>query len=151
MVSLDAIELSNERIRSALKPGLVAVFVGATNGVGETTVRQFAKYAAQPRVYIIGRSEEAGNRIAAECKALNPGGTFTFLKRETSLMRAVDETCNEIASKEHTVNLLFLSVGTLQRGTGTFRSMLSCRLVALKLPRDRGRPTLPCCIDHIWT
>ena len=116
MVSLDIIETSNERIRTTLQAGLVAVFVGATNGVGETTVRQFAKYASQPRVYIVGRSQEAGDRITAECKALNPEGTFVFLKHESSLMRNVDEICNELASKEEAINLLFLTVGTLQQG-----------------------------------
>jgi NADP-dependent 3-hydroxy acid dehydrogenase YdfG len=116
MVSLEIIESSNDRIRSTLQAGLVAVFVGGTNGVGETTVRQFAKHAAQPRVYIVGRSQEAGDRVTTECRALNPEGTFVFLKRETSLMRNVDEICNELASKEEVVNLLFLTVGTLQAG-----------------------------------
>ena len=116
MVSLEVIESSNDRIRSTLPPGLVAVFVGATNGVGETTVKQFAKHATQPRIYIIGRSQEAGDRIAAECRALNPEGTFVFFKRDTSLMRSVDEICNELASKEEAVNLLFLTIGTLESG-----------------------------------
>ena len=116
MVSLDIITSSNDLIKSTLPPGLVAIFVGATNGVGETTVRQFARHAVQPRVYIIGRSQEAGDRIAAECRELNPKGTFVFLQKETHLMRNVDEVCNEIAGKEQVVNLLFLSVGTLQQG-----------------------------------
>ena len=116
MVSLDIITSSNDFIKSTLAPGLVAIFVGATNGVGETTVRQFAKHAVQPRVYIIGRSQEAGDRIATECRELNPEGTFVFLRKETHLMRNVDEICAEIASKEKVVNLLFLSVGTLQQG-----------------------------------
>lgn len=114
MVSLDLVESSNNRIKSDLPAGLVAVFVGGTNGVGETTVKRFAKYAAQPRVYIVGRSQEAGDRVVSECEALNPEGTFVFLKRETSLIRKVDEVCNEIVSKEEAINLLFLTIGTLQ-------------------------------------
>lgn len=114
MVTKEAIEASNTLLKTAIPPGLVAVFVGATNGVGETTVRQFAKYAAKPRVYLVGRSQEAGTRIVEECKALNPDGTFIFLKKGTHLMRNVDEVCNEIASKEEAINLLFLTVGTLQ-------------------------------------
>ncbi len=62
MVALNIVEESNARIKH-VPSELVAVFVGATNGVGETTVRQFAKYATRPRAYIIGRSKEAGNRI----------------------------------------------------------------------------------------
>jgi NADP-dependent 3-hydroxy acid dehydrogenase YdfG len=61
MVSLSDIQSSNSRIASTLPRGLVAVFVGATSGIGETTLKQFAKHAHQPRVYFIGRSQEAGD------------------------------------------------------------------------------------------
>ena len=117
MVSREIIESSNSRIKSSLPPGLVAVFVGGTNGVGETTAKKFAKHASQPRVYIVGRSQEAGDRITTECKELNPDGTFVFIKRETHLMRNVDDVCKEIASKEEAINLLFLTIGTLQHGS----------------------------------
>ncbi|TKA81526.1 hypothetical protein B0A55_02982 [Friedmanniomyces simplex] len=113
MVALDIVEASNARIKS-LPSDLVAVFVGATNGIGETTARQFAKYAARPRVYIVGRSQAAGERFKRECEALNPEGTFIFIQRDTSLMRNADAICDEIRSKEEAINLLFLSVGTLQ-------------------------------------
>ncbi|KAF2667619.1 hypothetical protein BT63DRAFT_447443 [Microthyrium microscopicum] len=119
MVSLHLIESSNNQIKSTLPPGLVAVFVGATNGIGETTVKQFAKHATKPRVYIIGRSQEAGDRIVAECKELNPEGTFIFLQRDTSLIRNVDEVCHELVSKEKAINILFLTIGTLQSGFKT--------------------------------
>src|SRR4051795_10506469 len=66
MVSLPDIESSNARISTALPPGLVAVFVGGTNGIGETTLKRFAKHARQPRAYFIGRSQEAFLRAANE-------------------------------------------------------------------------------------
>lgn len=44
MLSLDILKSSNERIRSTLPGDIVAVFDGGTNGVGETTVRQFTNY-----------------------------------------------------------------------------------------------------------
>lgn len=119
MVALDTIRASNNRIRSTLPPGIVAVFVGATNGVGETTAKEFAKHAVAPRVYVIGRSEEAGHRIAAECKESNSEGSFTFIQTDASLMRNVDAVCAEIARKEKAVNVLFLTIGTLQHGSGT--------------------------------
>ena len=118
MVSLDDVQSSNARIASTLPPGLVAVFVGATNGIGETSLKQFAKHARQPRVYFIGRSQEAGDRIAAECKALNAEGKYIFIKADTSLIRSVDDICRDIKSKEKTVNLLFLTMGTLIAGVG---------------------------------
>jgi len=113
MVSLDEIRTSNLQISTKLPPGLVAVFVGATNGIGENTIKQWAKYTTRPRVYFVGRSAEAGQRIAAECKAVNVDGEFIFVQKDTSLMRNVDEICEEIKRKEKTINLLFMSIGTL--------------------------------------
>jgi NAD(P)-dependent dehydrogenase (short-subunit alcohol dehydrogenase family) len=116
MVALETVRASNLKIASTLPPGLVAVFVGATNGVGEATVRQFAKYAPAPRVYLIGRSEEAASRIITECKSLNPDGKFTFISKDTSLIRNVDAVCKTIEQNEKSVNLLFLTIATLQTG-----------------------------------
>ncbi|KAJ5460610.1 Short-chain dehydrogenase/reductase SDR [Penicillium daleae] len=112
MVTLTDVQSSNAQIATALPPGLVAVFVGATNGIGETSLREFARYARQPRVYFVGRSQEAGDRIAAECRALNPEGEFIFIKADVSLLKSVDEVCREIASKERCINLLFLTCGS---------------------------------------
>ncbi|TVY89750.1 Oxidoreductase [Lachnellula willkommii] len=119
MVHLEAVQASNRRIASIFGPGLVAMFVGGTSGVGETTLKQFAKHALRPRVYLVGRSQEAASRIKAECKALNPEGEFIFIKKDTSLLRNVDLVCDEIKSKEKSINLLFLTVGTLQTGIKT--------------------------------
>ncbi|THW59336.1 hypothetical protein D6D20_06574 [Aureobasidium pullulans] len=123
MVALETIRASNSKIASTLPSGLVAIFVGATNGVGEATVRQFAKYASAPRVYLIGRSQDAGTRIVNECRALNAKGEFTFISKDTSLMRNVDEICETIKQKEKSVNLLFLTIGTLQTGKTTVEGL----------------------------
>ncbi len=111
MVSLSEVSFSNSLISSTLPPGLVAVFVGATSGIGEITLKKFAKYTVQPRVYFVGRSQEAADRIAAECKALNPDGEYIFIKADVSLIRGVDEVCREIKGREKDLNLLFLSQG----------------------------------------
>jgi short-subunit dehydrogenase len=113
MVSLAQVQSSNSRIGTTLPAGLVAVFVGATSGIGETSLKQFAKHARQPRVYFLGRSQQAGDRIAAECKELNSEGEFTFIQADVSLIRTVDEVCHDIKAKETAINLLFLSMGTL--------------------------------------
>ncbi|KAL1849266.1 hypothetical protein Plec18167_008112 [Paecilomyces lecythidis] len=113
MVSLSAVQASNSSISNSLPPGLVGVFVGATNGIGEATVKQFAKYTQKPRAYLVGRSQEAGDRIVKECQNLNPGGQYIFIKADVSLLRVVDEVCREIQGKERVVNILFLSAGVL--------------------------------------
>jgi len=120
MVSLAKVQASNAQIATSLPPGLVAVFVGATSGIGESTLKEFARHARQPRVYFVGRSQDAGNRITAECRQLNPEGEFIFIKADCGLIKVVDEVCREIKSKENAINLLFLSCGTVKYHTGMY-------------------------------
>jgi NAD(P)-dependent dehydrogenase (short-subunit alcohol dehydrogenase family) len=110
MVSLSNIQLSNSLISSTL-PRLVAVFVGGTSGIGEITLKKFAKHSHQSRAYFVGRSQDAADRIVAECKALNPQGEYIFIKADVSLIRVVDKVCEEIMAKEKALNILFLSAG----------------------------------------
>ncbi|KAL2068063.1 hypothetical protein VTL71DRAFT_16161 [Oculimacula yallundae] len=111
MVLLSDIQASNSQISTLLPPGLVAIFVGGTSGIGEITLKKFAKHTLQPRIYIIGRSTSAAERIIAECRIRNPEGEYIFMRSDVSLMKNVDEVCNTIKAKEKTVNLLFLSAG----------------------------------------
>ena len=85
--------------------------LGATSGIGEITLKTFAKYPRPPRAYFIGRSQDAAHRIVTECKALNPAGVYIFKKADLSLLRVVDEVCKETKGKEKVLNLLFLSAG----------------------------------------
>lgn len=133
MVTLTDVQSSNAQIATALPPGLVAVFVGATNGIGETSLREFARHARQPRVYFVGRSQEAGDRIAAECRALNPEGEFIFIKADVSLLKSVDEVCREIASKERCINLLFLTCGSALSHVGSYLLSQSQYIPALSI------------------
>jgi len=119
MVSLEAIRASNARIASELPAGLVAVFFGATSGIGETTLKQFAQRARQPRIYFAGRREDEGNRIKTELKTMNPDGEYHYLKCDASLLKNVDQLCRDIKSKESAINLLFVTVGTLITGKQT--------------------------------
>jgi len=119
MVILTEVQASNSRIASTLSSPLVAIFVGGTNGVGETTLKQFVKYAPpNSRVYNIGRSQESADRIGDECQDLNERVRYEFIKADTSLLKNVDQICREIKSKEKSINLLFLTMGTLDFKTG---------------------------------
>jgi NADP-dependent 3-hydroxy acid dehydrogenase YdfG len=120
MVSLTAVQASNACIPTTLPSGLVAVFVGATSGIGEYTLKEFARFARQPRIYNIGRSQQASDRIAVECKKLNADAQYTFIQADVSLIRSVDAVCEQIQAKEKTVNILFLSAGTLVSGVSKY-------------------------------
>ncbi|KAI2642649.1 hypothetical protein GGS21DRAFT_184406 [Xylaria nigripes] len=119
MVSLKAIRESNARIASSLPSGLVAVFVGATSGIGEASLRNFVKQVRQPRIYFVGRRESEGERIHVDLKKINPEGEYHYLKYDVSLLKNVDEVCRQIQAKESAINLLFLTCGTLLTGKQT--------------------------------
>ncbi|PWY86765.1 short-chain dehydrogenases/reductase [Aspergillus heteromorphus CBS 117.55] len=91
MIALPDIQSSNARITTSLSEGSVALFVGGTSGVGEITLKQFASHTKRPRIYFVGRSQEAGTRIATECKTMNPEGEYIFIPADASLIRVVDE------------------------------------------------------------
>lgn len=85
-------------------------------------------------------SQEAGSRIVNECKPLNPDGKFTFIAKDTSLIRNVDEICKTIEQNEKSINLLFLTIGTLQtgksecsRGMNASRRTLICAQQRMKV------------------
>ncbi|KAK3991083.1 3-keto-steroid reductase [Cladorrhinum sp. PSN332] len=122
MVSLQQMQSSNARINT-LATGLVAIFVGGTGGIGEATMKELAKHAVQPRIYFIGRSEEAAERITIELESLNPGGQYHFIKADVSLLANVDDVCKGIQSRESLINLLFLTSGTTVTGTDTSESL----------------------------
>lgn len=125
MVSLDAMRASNAHIPTFLPPGLVAVFAGATSGIGEATLKEFVRHAViavRPKVFFLGRGQASGDRITKELKTLNSEGQYTFVACDLSLMRNVDEACRQIKEKETTINLLFLTIGTLISGQGTWRN-----------------------------
>lgn len=112
MVALDLVHASNAQLRE-LGPGLVALFVGGTSGIGEYTAKAFVKNAFSPRVYIVGRSETAADRIIQECKELNKDGKVEFLKADVTELEEVDRVCKEIAKKEKHINLIVQSQGNL--------------------------------------
>ena len=120
MVALSAIVKSNSLIQTSLPPGLVAVFIGATKGIGEASLKAFAKYTCKPRIYFVGRSQDVGERVRRECEALNPDGGFIFIRADVTLIKNVDEVCREIMRKEKTINLLFQSQGSLVFRTGNY-------------------------------
>ena len=128
MVNIEAVRASNATLKN-LKPGLVGVFgmlnheitigrliyaiVGGTSGIGESTLRAFVKHTVSPRVYIVGRSEEAANKIKEDVQKLNDQANIHFIKTDASLLRNVDSACKDIQAKENKVNILVLSSGYL--------------------------------------
>ena len=111
-ISLSTVRTSNATIKT-LGPGLVAVFVGGTSGIGESILKAFVSVAAAPRVYIIGRNRDAANRIVKECRAVNEASEVEFLQADVSEIANVDQVCSDIMQREKMLNLLVLTTGIL--------------------------------------
>ncbi|KAH6885325.1 hypothetical protein B0T10DRAFT_492436 [Thelonectria olida] len=131
MVSLSKVRESNLQAPSALPAGLVAVFAGGTAGIGEMAMKAFTKHTLKPTVYFIGRSQEAADRLLRELKTLNPEGVYHFIKTDLSLLKNVDEVCRDIRNKEKTINVLFMTQGTLNTSTTTEEGLRT--IIALTL------------------
>ncbi|KAJ8064334.1 hypothetical protein OCU04_006678 [Sclerotinia nivalis] len=92
---------------------MVAVFAGATSGIGMGTLKAFVKYANAPKAYIIGRSKLAAGPLVNGLRLSNPSATLCFLEGEISLIREVDRLCDEVKRKEEKVDFALLSAGCL--------------------------------------
>ena len=113
MVSLSDVLASNAQISSTLPKRLVAVFAGATTGIGEATLKAFVKYAVEPRIYLFARNPTSAARVLAECRQLNSSAEYEFIKVDLSSVKETDVACGEIKRREKLVNLMVLSAGEL--------------------------------------
>ena len=112
MVSIADVRAHNASLKS-LPPNLVAVFVGGTSGIGLFTAREFVRNTKSPRVYLIGRNATEATKIIEELHSINTTSQVSFIQKDISLLKSVDETCNEIKSKEKQVNMLVMTSGYL--------------------------------------
>ncbi|KAH6631318.1 hypothetical protein F5144DRAFT_214994 [Chaetomium tenue] len=151
MVTLEQMRTSNARIAESLPAGMVAVFVGGTSGIGEATMKLFAKHAVEPRIYFVGRSDRAAVRIIKELTTINPEGQYHFIQADLSLLQNVDAVCHDIKSHEELINLLFLTTGTMVTGKDTPENLYyptavtyyaRIRLIANLLPLLQKAPSL---------
>ncbi|KAJ5246744.1 hypothetical protein N7468_001727 [Penicillium chermesinum] len=151
MVELTAVHASNKALRRYLRPKAVAVFVGATKGIGKTSLLNYAKHAPQPRIYFIGRSQQAADGILKQLREESPEGNYTFIKADASLLNKVDEICEELKAKEENISLLFQSQGTLDMSTKTSENLMlitalgyysRMRFIANLLPLLRKSPSV---------
>lgn len=110
MVTIDEIKKANA-IENPSQENLVAVFVGATSGIGEGTLRAFAQHIQNPTVYIIGRSKPKASSLLSELRETNARGTFIFIEGDVSKLRECDRVCAEIKRQTPSINLLFQSQG----------------------------------------
>jgi NADP-dependent 3-hydroxy acid dehydrogenase YdfG len=94
----------------------VALFVGATSGIGKATLEQLvlaSKGKCALKVYVIGRKGpmEHSKALLESLRSMNPDADLIWIDREVSLLISVKQICTELKMRESVLDLLFLSAG----------------------------------------
>ncbi|PNP49289.1 hypothetical protein THARTR1_09957 [Trichoderma harzianum] len=114
MVALEVIQQSNKLLATLPQArGLVAVFIGATSGIGQSALEHFAKLTAAPRIYSAARAKTAASHAEylETLRKANPEGTYTLLTADASLVSEIDSAVDQVLKSETKVDLLFMSPG----------------------------------------
>ncbi|SMR57204.1 unnamed protein product [Zymoseptoria tritici ST99CH_1E4] len=108
-VSAETVRISNSQGRRLHKH--VGVFIGGTNGIGESTAKEFFIRTASPKAYIVGRNRERGERLCKTLHGLNSEGTAIFIQADVSLLKNCDELCEDLKRREKKIHFLILTAG----------------------------------------
>ncbi|KAK3629722.1 hypothetical protein LTR56_017118 [Elasticomyces elasticus] len=114
MVSFHTVQQSNGLLASLPQTqGLVAVFIGATSGIGQSALEHFAKSTINPRIYSTARAKtvDSHNEFLDTLRKANPTGSYTLLQADPSLVSDMDGAIDGVLKKETKVDLLFMSPG----------------------------------------
>ncbi|KAK3298363.1 uncharacterized protein B0H64DRAFT_73367 [Chaetomium fimeti] len=110
MVAIHQVREHNAAL-GAETPGLVALFTGATRGIGAATLHQLVRGLNTPTIYAVGRSATQFADQRAELQSLNPRAQIKFIAANIALLREVDRVCQLVAEAEERLDLLFMSPG----------------------------------------
>ncbi|KAI1264952.1 NAD(P)-binding protein [Xylariaceae sp. FL1019] len=111
-IPLNVIQESNARIVE-LPEGLIALFIGATSGIGKSTLEQFAQYAVRPKIYIVARSANKVANQISELRSRNPGAIFDVIEKDVSLVSDTQDVVDCVKSRETKLDFLYNSAGFL--------------------------------------
>lgn len=110
MVAIGVIRESNKGLAD-LPERLVAAFLGATSGIGQSALIQFSTYAVRPTVYIVARRASATTELLAELRKKNSEGKYIIIEKDVSLISETNDVVDFIKARETKLDFLFESMG----------------------------------------
>jgi hypothetical protein len=112
MVSLQTVQHANVGVGS-LPASLVAVFMGATSGIGQSALQHFAQHASSPRIYSVARPSAVASHdnFLSSLRQSNPTGTYNLIEADVSLISEIDRIVAGVKENETKVDILFMSAG----------------------------------------
>ncbi|TVY34108.1 Oxidoreductase [Lachnellula subtilissima] len=98
---------------AALPQGLVALFIGATSGIGQGALQHFFQHASSLNIYTVARvtSVASHENLLATLRQSNPTGTYTLITADVSLVCEIDKVVKAITQKESRIDIVFMSAG----------------------------------------
>ncbi|KAK9414954.1 putative NAD(P)-binding domain-containing protein [Seiridium unicorne] len=111
MVSLKVVQQSNAQVAN-LPRGLVALFIGATSGIGESALQHFAQHAPAPRIYTVARPSTAASheKLISSLRLSKPEGTYKLITADVSLVSEIDKVVKAVVNKETKIDFLVIIV-----------------------------------------
>jgi NAD(P)-dependent dehydrogenase (short-subunit alcohol dehydrogenase family) len=115
MVGLSQVRKSNAAIDGSTCPR-VALFAGATSGIGQAALQQFVKACkgkGAVKIYVVGR-KSSSDRFQSTLEALRNSNTdadLIWIEAEISLLASVKQVCIDVTKRESVLDLLYLSAG----------------------------------------
>ncbi|TVY13671.1 Oxidoreductase andH [Lachnellula arida] len=108
----------NPTLIAALPQGLVALFIGATSGIGQSALQHFSQYASSPHIYSVARETSVASHenLLATLRQSNPTGTYNLITADVSLVSEIDKVVNASTQKESKVDIVFMSAGFMPFG-----------------------------------
>lgn len=112
MVSLQTVQQSNALL-STLPKGLVALFIGATSGIGQSALQQLAQHASAAHIYSVARPATVPphESFLASLRLSHPNSTYDLVEADVSLVSEIDKIVKVIKQKEIKLDILFMSAG----------------------------------------
>jgi len=110
MVAIEAVRAASSSISSQ---SLIAVFVGATSGIGLAAIEALLKSTTSPKVFLVGRSKSTFAPTLTKIQNLNASAALIFVEAQVSLLKEVDRVCTIVKAQESAIDLLWVSQGGL--------------------------------------
>lgn len=117
-MALAKVLAANEEFARQNPAGCVAVFMGATAGIGESTLKRMVTLLDNSTFYVLGRNptEIASKLEQLRISASTHQNKIVFIEAQVSLIADVDAACDRIIADENKVDYLCMSPGGMPFG-----------------------------------
>ncbi|CAK7208963.1 hypothetical protein SEUCBS140593_000333 [Sporothrix eucalyptigena] len=115
MVSISDVKASNACATLDTVPR-TSVMYGATDGIGKAFLTRLVATKLPIRVYVVGRNGDRHNAFLDGLRKSSPKAELIWLECQLSQGGDIQKICNDIKSRETSIDLLYMSAGFINAG-----------------------------------